>query len=256
MEAGASSTDGQRLATGVPGLDTVLRGGLLRGSTYVLTGRPGSGKTVLASQISFQRAAAGETVLYAAMLSESHSRLLSNLRSLTFFDAALVGTRVHYLSGAAALESGGLEALGALLSREVRARGAGLLVLDSTGGAADVATSSFAYRQFLRELATGVAMAGCTALLLVPETQGAPSLEQAIADGIIELHQFDCGLRRGRELVLGKLRGSPSLPGRHVFQIDQRGVIVYPRREALPLSQPLTREVWTTCSGAACRAER
>jgi KaiC/GvpD/RAD55 family RecA-like ATPase len=43
----------QRLPTGADGLDTILRGGLLPGSVYVLQGPPGAGKTILANQICF-----------------------------------------------------------------------------------------------------------------------------------------------------------------------------------------------------------
>ena len=36
-----------RMSTGVPGLDTVLGGGLLKGGVYMVTGPPGGGKTIL-----------------------------------------------------------------------------------------------------------------------------------------------------------------------------------------------------------------
>jgi circadian clock protein KaiC len=37
----------QRISTGIEGLDYVLRGGLLRGRTYLVHGEPGTGKTTL-----------------------------------------------------------------------------------------------------------------------------------------------------------------------------------------------------------------
>ncbi|MBA2332456.1 MAG: circadian clock protein KaiC, partial [Actinobacteria bacterium] len=46
----------KRLATGVPELDLVLGGGLLPGSLVVIAGGPGTGKTILAEQISFAAA--------------------------------------------------------------------------------------------------------------------------------------------------------------------------------------------------------
>src|SRR5262245_35448970 len=36
-----------RITTGVPGLDNILRGGLLPGRVYLVHGRPGTGKTTL-----------------------------------------------------------------------------------------------------------------------------------------------------------------------------------------------------------------
>ncbi|TXT46841.1 MAG: Circadian clock protein kaiC [Methylocystaceae bacterium] len=40
-----------RFATGVPGLDRVLHGGLPRGSLILVEGPPGSGKTTMALQL-------------------------------------------------------------------------------------------------------------------------------------------------------------------------------------------------------------
>ena len=41
------STKTERVPTGIQGLDAVLRGGLVKGSSYVLDGSPGAGKTTL-----------------------------------------------------------------------------------------------------------------------------------------------------------------------------------------------------------------
>jgi circadian clock protein KaiC len=41
------------MATGVPGLDLALDGGLKQGSVVVMAGPPGIGKTIMAQQMSF-----------------------------------------------------------------------------------------------------------------------------------------------------------------------------------------------------------
>src|SRR5687767_7136974 len=96
MSSGGTTSGGKtpRLPTGVAGLEAVLHGGFLRGAMYLITGGPGTGKTVLCSQIAFHRAAAGENVLYVTSFAESHARLLSNLESFTFFDRSLVQSRI------------------------------------------------------------------------------------------------------------------------------------------------------------------
>lgn len=232
MDAEPETVD--RLPTGVPGLDIVLGGGLPRGSMCVLCGGPGAGKTLIASQMAYTLAAAGQSVLYVSLLSESQTQLLTNLRSLAFFDETLVGTRVRYVSGSSFLEGpGGLGELGAMLGREIRAHRAALLVLDSTGSIADIAPTPVAYRSFLRELATSASIAGCTVLVLIPHRQRESSVEIYVSDGVIELCQAELGPRRQRELVVNKLRGSRSLSGLHLFEIDERGARVYPRLEVL-----------------------
>ena len=52
-----------RFETGVPKLDRVLGGGFRRGSTVMVIGAPGTGKTILAQQIAFHGAARGEPAL-------------------------------------------------------------------------------------------------------------------------------------------------------------------------------------------------
>ena len=65
--------------TGVPGLDEILGGGLVRGGVYLLEGMAGAGKTILSSQIGFHRVSKGEKVLYMTLIAESHDKLLAHL---------------------------------------------------------------------------------------------------------------------------------------------------------------------------------
>ena len=49
----------ERVPTGIPGLDTVLRGGFLNASIYIVRGKPGAGKTIFGNQFCFNHVAAG-----------------------------------------------------------------------------------------------------------------------------------------------------------------------------------------------------
>src|SRR5215831_14709277 len=98
-----------RVATHVPGLDTVLCGGFLRGGIYVVRGAPGSGKTMLGNQICFANARRGGNSAYVTLLSESHARMMLHLESVRFFDPELVAEgRVRYLSAYGTLMKSGL----------------------------------------------------------------------------------------------------------------------------------------------------
>src|SRR5690349_9242329 len=55
------------VSSGIPGLDDVLAGGLLRGGFYLVQGDPGSGKTTLALQFIQARLHAGERCLYVSL---------------------------------------------------------------------------------------------------------------------------------------------------------------------------------------------
>ena len=63
-----------KCATGIPGLDDILGGGLPRASLYLVEGSPGVGKTTLAMQFLLEGKRRGEKCLYVN-LSETTTEL-------------------------------------------------------------------------------------------------------------------------------------------------------------------------------------
>ena len=119
----------ERFQTGVPNLDEVLGGGLLRGAIAMVIGPPGSGKTILAQQIAFAAGRRGETALYLTGYSETHDKLLAHNRSLAFFDPTIIGSNVQMGSLPDLMEQGADEAERAVLAT-ARERRASIVVLD------------------------------------------------------------------------------------------------------------------------------
>src|SRR5512135_3449963 len=66
----STSSESPRAATGIEGLDDVLRGGFPANRLYLIEGSPGSGKTTLAFQFLLEGVRRGESVLHFT-LSES-----------------------------------------------------------------------------------------------------------------------------------------------------------------------------------------
>src|SRR6201988_4747166 len=69
-----TKTEGDRVSTGVAGLDNVLCGGLDPDRLYLVEGEPGTGKTTLALQFLLEGARHGERGLYVTV-SESEREL-------------------------------------------------------------------------------------------------------------------------------------------------------------------------------------
>ena len=56
----------EKLSTGIPNLDQILKGGLPRNSVNVIAGPPGTGKSILAQQMVFHNARAHDIALFYA----------------------------------------------------------------------------------------------------------------------------------------------------------------------------------------------
>src|SRR6056297_1869724 len=78
-----SMTPPPRLSLGVSGLDSVLKGGLLPGRSYLLRGGPGTGKTILGLHYLRAGVEVGETALYLSF-EESPETIVDNAERLGF----------------------------------------------------------------------------------------------------------------------------------------------------------------------------
>ena len=223
----------QRLVTGISGLDDLLKGGLIAGAAYIVQGRPGSGKTVLANQLAFNHVARGGQVLVATLLSEAHERLFQYLSTLSFYDASKIGDQIQYLSAFDTLEREGLDAVVKLLRGEIVRHSASLLIIDGVLNARSRAETVLDIKKFISELQAHAAFAGCTLVLLTSAHLDDGSPEHTMVDGVIELGEDLHGARAVRRIQLRKTRGSSALSGLHECEITEDGLQVYPRLEAL-----------------------
>lgn len=225
----------ERVDTGVPGFDTILNGGLFRGGVYIIEGAPGSGKTILANQMCFHRAAHGESTVYITLLAESHTRMISHLRSMEFFRADLIASSaIYYISSFKVLEDSGLVGLLKSIQQAITQREASFVVLDGLVSAEEFAPSPRDFKKFIHELQTITSMTGCTLILLSStERQARFRPEHTMVDGMLELTDQLDGVRSLRSIVVRKMRGTSQLRGKHALEITSAGIRIRPRIEAI-----------------------
>jgi circadian clock protein KaiC len=233
-----------RVPTGIPGLDTILEGGLLHGGVYIIEGPPGVGKTTLASHFCFNHAAAGGRAVYITLLAESHTRLLAHLRRMSFFDPGVVPDRVSYVSAFKVLEAEGLGSLIKMVRQTVAAQKASVLILDGLVSAEEASPSAKDFKKFIHELQVVSAMIGCTALLLnSTERPGGFRPERTMVDGILELEDELVRLRAVRRISVRKMRGAAPVRGKHFMTISDAGVAILPRIETYQVQTDRTPEI-------------
>ncbi|WP_286915713.1 MULTISPECIES: ATPase domain-containing protein [Pseudomonas] len=223
----------KRLASGIEGLDLLLKGGLVAGASYIVQGRPGSGKTILANQLGFNHVRQGGRVLVATLLAESHERLFQYLSTLSFFDASKIGNEIQFVSAFDTLENEGLDEVVKLLRREISRQKATILIVDGVLNARSKADSQIDTKKFISELQGHAAFAGCTVLFLTSSRLDDGSPEHTMVDGVIELGEELFNTRSVRRIQLRKTRGSGALSGLHECEITDDGLVVYPRLESL-----------------------
>jgi circadian clock protein KaiC len=224
-----------RISTGVPGLDTVLGGGLPEGALLMIGGPPGAGKTVLAEQIAFHQAARGRHALILTTLSEPNEKLIRHIEGFSWFDRGRLGREIEYLSLHEVVERDGMTAARETISRWARRHRGGLVVLDAIRGLGELVDDPLAFRKFLFGLGGQLGILGATGLVTgeYDRAESGRQVEYTIVDGIVSLQLRLEGRRHLRSLEVVKLRGTDFLNGVHTMRIDADGVSVYPRHTAI-----------------------
>jgi circadian clock protein KaiC len=222
----------ERRKTGVSGLDTLLRGGLVRGAIYLVMGRPGTGKTTLGNQLCFEHVKQGGRAAYMTLLAESHAVMLKNLHTMSFFDPAAINNGLSYVGAYRALRDEKLRGLLDMVRRVILDEKASLLVMDGISPARTLAENDLALKEFVVELQMLSAMTNCTTILLANMTAAdANDPEHTMVDGLIELAFEQHRRRTLRTIEVLKFRGTRHLLGRHELDIGSDGVSVHPRME-------------------------
>lgn len=248
-----------RLATGVPGLDDVLHGGLLSGRFYLVDGNPGAGKTTLALQFLLEGARAGERCLYVT-LSETRDELVAGARShgwsldgieiveLLDDDAELAGEHDVTMYHPSEVE---LTRTVRKVLEAVERHRPGRVVFDSLSELRLLAQSSLRYRRQILALKQFFNGRRCTVLLLDDRTAEGPDLQlQSIAHGVISLDQYAPPYGRlVRRMQVVKYRGSDFRSGYQDVSLRHRGLEVYPRLVASEHGHVFSME--TVSSGVA-----
>ena len=220
------------MPSGVPGLDSLLGGGLpTRGIVFVL-GAPGTGKTVLLQQLAFAAARDGRRALYFSGLSEPHDRLLEHLRPFTFYDEQLVGRGVQLLSLASTVTEGSQDAVSTIIAT-IRETHSQMVLIDGFRGLRNLLGDDAAVLRFLYTLGAQV---GLLRGLLVVAIEGNPRAEGffpelTTGDLILGLHFERARIGHRRYIEVLKRRGAAPLMGLHSFTIDPAGIRCFPQFE-------------------------
>ncbi|SAL09299.1 Circadian clock protein kinase KaiC [Caballeronia sordidicola] len=228
-----------RLATGVPGLDEVLGGGLPEFSFNLVAGPPGCGKTTLAHQIMFALATPERPALYLTVLGEPPLKMLRYQQQFDFFDNDAINRSVRFVNLGDDTQEGNLDQVLTRIITEVESYSPALVFIDSfrsvvlSGSAPSDQQNEL--QQFMQRLGMVMTSWQATTFLIgeyFTEIDTNPVF--TVADGLIWLRQSVQRNSMVRKLEIMKLRGQATLPGLHSFRITDAGINVFaPARAAI-----------------------
>jgi circadian clock protein KaiC len=244
VESAAENVDhaiGQRMPTGVTGLDEILYSGLIAHRAYLLHGNPGSGKTILGLHFLTTGAAKGERALFITM-GETEDQIRANaitsgfdLSGVEFLDLApspdfFAQIQTYDIFSPADVER---EPTTERITTEVDRLKPLRVFIDSMTHFRYLSSDSLQFRRQTHSFLRFLIDRGGTVLFTSEDSNAHPDDDlQYISDGIIRLeHNKDA-----RTLSVAKFRGSDFMSGEHSMRLSGRGMEVFPR--LLPVTDP------------------
>ena len=232
-----------RIQTGIPGLDEMLNGGIPRRNVVLLSGGPGTGKSIFGYQYLYNGLIRGQSGVLVALEEHPVQVRLSMAQfgwNVTVYEEkgrfALVDAFTAGIGEAAKREKYVVKApddfqmLIDVLRSAIKDVDAERVVVDSVTTL--YITKPALARSMVLQLKKVLSGLGCTSILIsqVSVTErgfGGPGVEHA-ADGIIRLDLDEMSGELKRSIIIWKMRGTAHSMKRHPFDITDKGLIIKP----------------------------
>ena len=221
------SISNERVATGIPRLDAMLGGrGFFRGSSILLTGTPGTGKTIVAANFAHAACQRNERTLFFSF-EESPNQIVRNMHSIGLrLEPAIKKDLLRFHSARPSLY--GLEMHLATMFKEVSTFQPQFVIVDPITSLMDVGTPAEC-RGMVTRLVDYLKERQITTLF-TSLTQAGHALQQSEAsmsslmDSWLLLQDFEGNGERNRVLYVLKARGMAHSNQVREFLISDRGV--------------------------------
>jgi circadian clock protein KaiC len=222
----------KRCKTGISKLDDLLGDGIPTGSSLLVAGVAGTGKTVLLLEFLYRGAKAGERgVMFS--FEETEERLRAAARGLGWtLDEEIERGMVEivFIPQPNILVEHHL----LMIQERVAAMQAQRVAVDSVSVFLHKVKDPQIDREKVFQLATIIQSAQAVGFFATDIPYGANQLsrfavEETVVDGVIVLSSTEEGLERHRYIEVYKLRNTEHLKGRHNMVIGPGGITIFPR---------------------------
>jgi circadian clock protein KaiC len=221
-----------RISTGIPGLDEILRGGFLANRTYLITGSPGTGKTVLGLQVLGASPQPAKTLFISFNQREEHVRqdaasVAVDAGAISFLDLtaeAEIFTQVQTYDIFSPVEVEREPIAHAICSR-IEELEPDRVFVDGFSELRQISNDVFHFLRMVQSFFRYATSRGVT--VVVSAVEGIADIDialQATVDGIIRL----AGHGHLRSLEVLKFRGGDFDAGPHPMRITAAGMEIFP----------------------------
>ena len=222
------SVSGERVSTGIERLDEMLDGkGFFRGSSVLVSGTAGTGKTSIAASFVDAACRRGERCLYFAF-EESRNQLIRNMRSIGLnLEPQVKKDLLRFHMGRPTLY--GLEMHLAQMHKMIEEFRPQVVVVDPITNFMSVGTTN-EIKGMLMRLVDYLKLQGITALFTTLTAAGARSLEEteigisSLMDTWVLLRDIETGGERNRGICILKSRGMAHSNQIREFLLTDRGI--------------------------------
>ncbi len=217
-----------RTPSGIPGLDAIVGGGLWRGSTTLVVGPTGSGKSTMGLQFVLESYRQGEPALFVNF-QENPSQVSRMLRSLGVDsqDAAAHGLHQLYTSPVELQ----IDSVIIDIFRFIESKGVKRVVIDAVGDLTNAASDPSRLHDFLYSLVQHFVVRNVTTMMNLESAVGVSGTEEReqrwsyMSDNVLLLARND-DEASGRTIRVIKTRNSSHDPVPHAMEILSDGVHV------------------------------
>ena len=220
-----------RVATGVTGLDEMLSGGLVPGSSVLVRGAPGCGKTSLGLQFLVYGARNNDPGLFISF-EEFPASIHRDAESLGWNLAELEEAgQLHLMFTTPQVLLDSLASPQSALARLMMDGGIQRVVLDSITHFSRLTDDPVKLRAIYNTVVNGLKREGVTSLLLGEESRAPDSRQERgklsyVVDGIIMLRYVEVESAMQRAIVVLKMRGSDHAKEIRRAEIRKGGMVV------------------------------
>ena len=227
----------QRISSGIPGLDEMINGGFFEGTTNVVSGESGTGKTIFGSQFLYEGAKNGEKVM-CIITSEESKSIVKEMKTsfgwdfdelvekglLTFVDITDPSLRLQKSVEIAPSEL--IKSFKKLVESKIEEVHPDRIFIDSVEALFLAIESNYKLRTLIDDVFSVFRRHNVTSLITVGVMYDLDMMVEYGADSVVRLGRIMAGSTQQRSVYVMKMRGSPTSNEVRVLSITDNGMAV------------------------------